>query len=130
LREFNLATNPQFMELRQLPKHAARPLIITASEGQEIVGGLIGETQLAWLKISIMAVAPERRRQGVGAALSAEAERHAVERGCRRAYVDTMDYQAPQFYLAHGYELTGRLDDWDSHGHAKLFFVKCLTAQR
>jgi hypothetical protein len=39
-----------------------------------------------------------------------------------------MDYQAPDFYQCLGYTIAGRLDDWDSHGHAKLFLVKRLIA--
>ena len=53
----------------------------------------------------------------------AEAEDH--RRGCQYAYVDTMDYQA-QFYQRLSYTIAGQLDDWDSHGHAKLFLVKKL----
>ena len=40
-----------------------------------------------------------------------------------------MDYQAPDFYESLGYTITGRLDDWDSHGHAKLFLVKRLITR-
>lgn len=127
LREFNLAANPPFMELVQRPQNEARPLVVIATDDSGVVGGLLAETQLAWLKVSIMAVAPKRRSQGIGAALLAEAEHQAITRGCRRAYVDTMEYQAPQFYVKQGYEIVGRLEDWDSHSHAKLFLTKLLS---
>jgi ribosomal protein S18 acetylase RimI-like enzyme len=84
------------------------------------------ETQLSWLRISIMAVSPAWRSQGIGAALLAEAERDAIVRGCRHAYVDTMDYQAPGFYEAHGFEIAGKIPDWDSNGHAKIYLSKRL----
>lgn len=90
------------------------------------MGGLFAETQLSWLRISIMAVSPEWRSQGIGAALLAEAEREAIVRGCKYAYVDTMQYQAPRFYLAHGFVIAGQIPDWDSHGHAKLYLSKRL----
>jgi hypothetical protein len=43
------------------------------------------------------------------------------------AYVDTFDYQAPDFYRKVGFEVSGRLDNWDSHGHAKIFLTKQLA---
>jgi GNAT superfamily N-acetyltransferase len=127
LREYNRAANPVFMAAWERPEFQSRPLVVLAREGETVIGGLLAATEFAWLKVSIMAVAPEQRRCGIGSALLAEAERHAVERGCRFAFVDTMDYQAPDFYPRHGYELLCRIPDWDSHGHSKLFFRKPLT---
>lgn len=126
LREHNWAVNPAFMEKLHQPEHEARPLILLTHANGETVGGLIAETQLSWLRISIMSVHPEWRSKGIGTALLAEAERLAIERGCKHAYVDTMEYQAPQFYLAHGFELAGQIPDWDSHGHSKMYFSKHL----
>jgi len=126
LREHNWAVNPSFMEQLQQPQHAAQPLILLTQANGETVGGLIAETQLSWLRISIMSVHPEWRSKGIGTALLAEAGRLAIERGCKHAYVDTMEYQAPHFYLAHGFELVGQIPDWDSHGHSKMYFSKHL----
>jgi predicted N-acetyltransferase YhbS len=95
-----------------------------------VAGGLIGTTQLLWLKVEILSVASQFRRQGVGSRLMAIAEAEAVRRGCKYAYVDTMEYQAPSFYQALGYQIAGRLDDWDSHGHAKYFLKKTLRSNR
>jgi len=126
LREFNLMANPGFMtEIGQV-QHQAKPLVLLAKVGSQVVGGLFAETQLAWLRISIMAVDPAWRSRGIGTDLLAAACRQAVTLGCRYAYVDTMDYQAPRFYLAHGFEIAGRIPDWDSHGHAKLYLTKRL----
>lgn len=126
LREHNWTANPDFMEQLQQPEHQARALVLLARRDARVVGGLLAETQMAWLRISIMAVSPECRSQGIGAALLAEAERQAVERGCKHVYVDTMEYQAPRFYLAHGFSIVGQIPDWDSRGHAKLYFSKDL----
>jgi GNAT superfamily N-acetyltransferase len=126
LREFNWLANPDFMaEIGQV-QHQAKPLVLLAKADTQVVGGLFAETQLAWLRISIMAVDPAWRSRGIGADLLAAACREAVALGCRHAYVDTMDYQAPRFYLAHGFEVAGRIPDWDSHGHAKLHLTKRL----
>jgi|SRR5579863_6638489 len=126
LREYNETENPDFMAQIQEPVHVARPLVLLATAESQIAGGLFAETQLAWLRISIMAVSPAWRSRGIGAALLAEAERQAVTRGCKHAFVDTMDYQAPRFYVAHGYRVVGEIPDWDSHGHVKYFLTKRL----
>jgi GNAT superfamily N-acetyltransferase len=126
LREHNWKVNPEFMEKIHQPRHEGWPLVLLATAESEVVGGLFAETQLAWLRISIMAVSPIWRSRGVGATLLAHAEREAAARGCLHAYVDTMDYQAPRLYLAHGYRVAGEIADWDSHGHCKYFFTKEL----
>lgn len=128
LREHNWAVNGAFMQKLQQPEHAAAPLVLLAeTDAGKVVGGLVAETQLAWLRIGIMAVEPQCRSQGVGAALLAEAERIARERACRHAHVDTMSCQAPGFYLRQGYRIVGELPDWDSHGHAKLHMIKDIS---
>lgn len=128
LRQFNLENNGPFFAARELPANAPRPLCVAArDDAGRILGGLLGETQFAWLKVSIMTVIPSARRQGIGSRLLLAAESEAISRGCRYAYADTMEYQAPGFYQRLGYQLAGKLEDWDSHGHAKFFFVKRLA---
>jgi ribosomal protein S18 acetylase RimI-like enzyme len=128
LREYNQASNPNHFDARALPEHAPRPLNVVALDAQgEVLGGLIGETQLSWLKVSIMAVAVAQRRRGLGSRLLELAEQEAATRGCRYAYVDTMNYQSPDFYEKLGYHVAGKLEDWDSHGHIKYFFTKQLS---
>ncbi|MDP1586931.1 MAG: GNAT family N-acetyltransferase [Prosthecobacter sp.] len=129
LRGHNWAVNPGFMQKLQQPEHEAKPLVLLAMADDRVVGGLFAETQLSWLRISIMAVSPESRSQGIGAALLAEAERQAVDRGCKHAYVDTMEYQAPRFYQTHGFMIVGQIPDWDSHGHQKLYLSKPLHVE-
>jgi ribosomal protein S18 acetylase RimI-like enzyme len=128
LRAYNRASSPEFYSARELPGNAPQPLNVVALDEQGIVlGGLIAETQFAWLKVFYLVVAPEHRHRGIGRRLMELAEQEATTRGCRYAYVDTMDYQAPAFYRKLGYQLAGKLDDWDSHGHAKCFFTKRLV---
>lgn len=121
LRAFNLEHSP----MREL--NAAVPLRIFASDDSGLIGGLLGETHVRWLKISILAVSPEHRCKGIGLALMAEAERSAMARGCTHAFVDTMAYQAPQFYIRLGYRIAAEISDWDSMGNAKFFLTKDLV---
>ncbi|HLX64577.1 MAG TPA: GNAT family N-acetyltransferase [Planctomycetota bacterium] len=120
LRAFNLENSP----LREM--NASVPLRVFASDESGLIGGLLGETHVKWLKISILAVNPEHRKNGVGKALMAEAERDAIARGCTHVFVDTMSYQAPQFYIRLGYKIAAEIADWDSMGHAKFFLTKDL----
>jgi hypothetical protein len=52
------------------------------------------------------------------------------DRGCRRLFLETLDYQAPEFYEARGYVRQCELVDWDSHGHSKYIYVKVLEARQ
>jgi GNAT superfamily N-acetyltransferase len=129
LQKYNQACNPIFFDERELAENAPKPLNVVALDAQGVVlGGLIAETQFAWLKVSIMAVAETQRPHGIGRRLLEMAEQEATSRGCRYAYVDTMDYQSPDFYRKLGYQVAGKLEDWDSHGHMKYFFTKKLIA--
>jgi predicted N-acetyltransferase YhbS len=130
LLNFNREQNAQFWQACELPANAARPLNVCArTECGRPIGALTGETQFKWLKIALMSVETPYRGQRVGTHLLQLAEAEAVRRGCQYVYVDTMDYQAPAFYERLGYTIVGQLNDWDSHGHAKLFLVKRLVAE-
>ena len=122
LREFNLQARAEL----KIPDQSERDLLLLAKNSGGILGGLIASTRNKWLRISIMAVAPSHRGQGLGSLLVRKAEALARGRGCCYSYVDTMSYQAPAFYRKLGYRQTGTLRDWDSAGHNKLFFVKRL----
>jgi GNAT superfamily N-acetyltransferase len=126
LREHNWTANPDFMARIHEPEHEAEPVVLLVKTDSSTIGGLFAQTQLSWLRISVMAVHPDHRGLGIGAALLSEAEREATSRGCKYAHVDTMDYQAPDFYQAHGYKIVATLPDWDSHGHTKFHLLKHL----
>lgn len=126
LRAFNESTNGAFMT--SLAEGAERPVFLVARDAEgNVTGGLQGTILHQWLKIELMAVSPDERRKGVGRRLVEAAEAWARELGCLHTYVDTMSFQAPGFYEGLGFEETGRLRDWDSHGHDKIFFVKPLA---
>ena len=128
LGAYNRQQNPDFFAKRDLPEHVVRNLSVVARDSAgKLLGGLLGETQFAWLKIDILTVAPEARSQGIGSLLMRAAESEGRARGCRYVYVDTMSYQAPIFYEKLGYTIAGKLPDWDSHGHDKFLFVKRLS---
>lgn len=80
----------------------------TDADGQ-LLGGLVGSENQGWLFVKLLAVAPEARNGGMGAALLKRAEAVARERKLAGVYLDTFEFQAPRFYLREGYTEIGRL---------------------
>ena len=91
-----------------------------------IRAGLVGDTRWGWLHVSLLWVEDELQGQGWGSRLLAEAEREAVARGCRAAYLDTLSTQAPDFYRHRGYEVSGTLEGFPP-GHRLVYLTKSLT---
>jgi GNAT superfamily N-acetyltransferase len=85
----------------------------------------LGNTYWGWLYISILWLAESLRGQGVGGRLLDMAEQEALDRGCRHAHVDTLDFQALPFYEKHGYAVWGTLNDLPP-GHSRYFLKKDL----
>jgi len=130
LRRFNETENSEFWRNAMDPARQTQPLYVLAyDQSGAVVGGLRGETDLSWLKVYIMAVEASCRCQGLGTQILKVAETEAVRRGCKYAFLDTMQYQAPDFYKRLGYKVVGSIPDWDSHGHAKYFMTKKLNTR-
>jgi GNAT superfamily N-acetyltransferase len=118
LHEFNVA---------RMGPTVFQPFALSALEGGELVGGILAQTVIDWLQIDILWVAEDRRGAGIGGALLEHAEAEAQRRGCRRALLDTFDWQAEPFYRKHGYEVFGRLEDCPSPGHVRMYLRKTLA---
>lgn len=102
-----------------------RVVLLVRDEDGEIAGGLLGYTFWDWLAIDTLWLDETVRDQGLGTQLLQAAEREAIDRGISRALVDTMDWQAPDFYRRHGYELFGELDGF-AGDHKRYYFRKQL----
>ncbi len=88
------------------------PVVITALDGDDgMVGGLVGEYGLGWLHVDMLAVSPERRRTGIGAQLLGQAESWARARGALGVFLDTIEFQALEFYTRLGYRQFGAQAD-------------------
>ena len=99
--------------------------IVAYDEQGHIIGGILGGTYWGWLYIDVLWVEESHRRQGIGSKLLAEAEQEAVRRGCHHVHLDTMSWQAPDFYKKHGYETIGILPDIPK-GNQKHLLIKAL----
>ena len=61
------------------------------------MAGLVAETFGNWLEIEYLFVREELRGQGIGSKLLQQAESEAKNRNCRFAFVNTYQFQAPDF---------------------------------
>jgi GNAT superfamily N-acetyltransferase len=77
------------------------------------------------LCIEVLWVTEKYRGKGLGSQLLQAVENEARRMGCGLAHLDTFDFQAKLFYLKHGYEIFGELNDCPP-GHKRFFFKKVI----
>lgn len=99
--------------------------IVEYDENQNVIAGILGGTYWGWLHIDILWVDENFRSKKIGLRLLIAAENEAKKRGCHSVHVDTMSWQAPEFYKKHGYELISELDNIPN-GYKKFHFIKRL----
>ena len=97
--------------------------IVEYDENQNVIAGILGGTYWGWLHIDILWVDENFRSKKIGSRLLIAAENEAKKRGCHSVHVDTMSWQAPEFYKKHGYELISELDNIPN-GYKKFHFIK------
>jgi ribosomal protein S18 acetylase RimI-like enzyme len=103
-----------------------RPLRIFLRDAQNrVVGGLLGSIYWGWCSIDYLWVSEEYRGQGYGQTLLERAEEEARKHGCKNVNLDTMSFQAPDFYQKFGYRIFGQLDDFPA-GHTRYYLTKQL----
>lgn len=91
-----------------------------------IIAGCIAK-MYCWrvIYIDILWVDDNYRKQGFGTKLLKEIEQVAEEEKCTLIHLDTFDFQAKDFYLRHGYELFGVLEDCPEN-HCRYYLKKKL----
>ena len=99
--------------------------IVEYDENDKIIGGIIGGTYWGWMYVDILWVHENHRHKGIGSKLLIEAEKEAIRRGCHHVHLDTMSWQAPEFYKKLGYEIIGILPDIPN-GNQKYLLMKAL----
>jgi GNAT superfamily N-acetyltransferase len=96
LREFN------YQRVGRYPEGQSVNLNAKDEEGN-VLGGFRGEIYFHWLFINVLFVEERERGKGLGARLLFEGEARAKLKGAFRSRLDTFEWQAPGFYLKHGY---------------------------
>ena len=99
-------------------------LYVEDDSGQ-LMAGLVAETFGNWLEIEYLFVKEELRGQGIGSKLLQQAESEAKNRNCRFAFVNTYQFQAPDFYQKHGYKEVFALQDYPYTGK-RFYYQKDL----
>ncbi len=77
------------------------------------------------LYIDVLFVDQSYRNLGLGSYLLKKVEHEAKMIGAILVHLDTFDFQAKDFYLKHGYEIFGILDECPA-GHKRIYFKKRL----
>lgn len=117
LLEYNLArledTNPKDLG------------IYLQDETGNKIAGLIGLTHGNWLSVKYLWVSEEHRGRKIGSQLLEQAEETARSRGCKYAFLDTFSFQAPLFYIKHGYQEVFTLENYPVTGK-RHYYTKAL----
>lgn len=109
---------------------APQELLVTLRDEQgRVVGGLSGDTWVGWLQVHALWIADDVRGRGMGRALMGQAEREAVRRGCTQAFLETLSFQAREFYEGLGYLVFSSLDGFPPGG-ARYAMRKTLAPPR
>jgi ribosomal protein S18 acetylase RimI-like enzyme len=113
---------------RAAPLHEVQPLSCFArlASGQ-VVGGAIGRTWGPCCELQQLWVQPALRHAGIGARLVKAFEARAQARGCHTFYLETFNFQAPQFYSSLGYEVRYEHAVYP-HGIVKYTMVREVAA--
>ena len=99
--------------------------IVEYDEAKNVIAGILGGTYWGWMHIDILWVDEKHRKAGLGSKLLNAAEEEAKKRGCHSVHVDTMSWQAPDFYKKLGYKVISELDDIPT-GNKKFHLIKDL----
>lgn len=83
-------------------------------ESNQIQGGCNGANLYGCLHIDQLWISESLRRNGYGTKLVSSAEKYGKENGCTFAAVNTMDWEALEFYKKLGYQI-----EFERHGFLK-----------
>lgn len=104
----------------------SEPLNIYVEDQQgNLIAGMVAETFGNWLEIEYLYVQEDFRGQGIGSNILNQAEKEARERKCKYSFVNTYQFQAPDFYKKHGYEEVFALKEYPYTGE-RYYYTKAL----
>jgi GNAT superfamily N-acetyltransferase len=100
--------------------------VLKDSEGNAL-GGINCILYYCWntMYIDMLWVNENYRKNGFGTKLLGEIEKIARDEECTLIHLETMDFQAKDFYIKNGYEVFGELDNVPA-GHKRYYMKKIL----
>jgi GNAT superfamily N-acetyltransferase len=101
-------------------------VFVTDPNTNQVVGGLTGRTSLGLWFVDLFYLPAALRGSGIGSEILHEAEQEARRRGCRAGVLYTISFQAPGFYLRHGWRVFGEVP-CDPPGTSRVFMTKDLA---
>lgn len=96
-------------------------------EEGKVLGRIVGEIHWNYLRIELFYVDENTRGKGVGGKLLKQIEAVALEKNCTLVLLETMSFNAPNFYLKNGYEVSGRIDNHPLESETHYFMSKRLV---
>ncbi len=124
LVEYNLSKVPKTQEI-----DFENINIKSVDQDGNIIGGCIAK-MYCWnvVYVDILWVDESFRNKGIGSKLLKEVEKIASKKKCNLIHLDTFDFQAKDFYIKHGYEIFGVLEDCPFE-HCRYYMKKLLNKQ-
>ena len=103
------------------------PLNYCLKDNGKIIAGINADMYM-WniLYIAILFVEKDYRHHKLGSFLINKVESEAKALGAKLAHTDTFEFQAKEFYLKHGFEIFGILEDCPE-GHKRYYLKKKLN---
>jgi GNAT superfamily N-acetyltransferase len=83
-------------------------------------------TYLGLLTVERFFLPEDLRRGRIGSRILAMAEKEARRRGCTRAVLSTLHFQAPGFYQKQDWEVAARIE-CEPPGHTRFYMTKKLS---
>ncbi len=101
-----------------------RQILFSLRDGTgEVVGGAACIMFWDWVYVSLLWIEAKHRKHGWGTRIMEKVEAYAVENKCIGVFLDTVDFQAPEFYKKLGYEIFGTLEDMP-RGQTRYYYRK------
>lgn len=112
----------------ELTQYDFKEISFVYEEEGAILGRIVGEIHWNYLRIELFYVDGNTRGKGVGSQLLKQIEAIARKERCTLVLLETMSFNAPNFYLKHGYEISGQIDHHPLVNETHYFMSKRLTA--
>lgn len=116
----------QYLETFGQPNDRSQngPLVFTISEEGQLVAAMSCERAYDAIKINDLAVKTELQQSGFGSRLLDQLKEYASDNGVTQLILTTRSYQAKDFYLKHGFQVFGELDQMPFPG-VKTYYMVC-----